>query len=144
MRSIFNLIIVAALPGITFADDYVWFEADWISNAATTVDANPEVRKLDPEARKGFESLFGLTRWHVANGILTISHPGTEDQSSPYSVKPIDPDQFEILIGNDDFETTFTITKTEEGFCTTPHPTWVPEYRTWTKPWVECFVNNDA
>ena len=138
-------LLIGLVPSIAFADDYLWFELDWISDAATTVAANPKVEALDPDTRRKFESLFGLTRWHVSDGILTVIHPKTENISSPYFIRPIDSASFEAIIVIGEHESNFTIRKTQQGFCATLHPSWVPEYGTWTEPWVvECYVPDDA
>ena len=138
-------LLLGLVSSIALAEDYPWFEADWISDVATTVDANPKVKTLDPDTRKSFESLFGLTRWHVSNGVLTVSHPKSESLSNPYFLRPVDSKTFEAIIINDEFETIFTVKKTEQGFCAELHPSWVPEYHTWTDPdFIECFVPDDA
>ena len=138
-------ILIGLVSSIALAEDYLWFEANWILDAATTVAANPKVEALDLDTRTKFESLFGITRWRVSDGILTVSHPKTENISSPYFLRPIDSDSFEVIIAVDEHESIFTIRKTERGFCAALHPSWVPEYHTWTKPWVvECYVPDDV
>ena len=102
----------------TTVDDYSWFEGDWISNSALTMEANPHFLELDEESFDRLSQIFGKLRWSVTNRLLIVDHgmSNSEEWQVSFTIRPIDEWRFEFLSegGNS------TVWKTEHGFCNEP------------------------
>jgi hypothetical protein len=122
------VILAAIIAGAAWADDFLWLEREWISDADATMAANPQLNKLDDSKRAKFKSIFGEMRWRFADGIFEINRPGApEPRSTPYFIRPIDEKRFEIVSELDDYQSAFVIWRTDLGFCTRPEPEWIPD-----------------
>ena len=136
------ILLLLIIAPATLADDFLWLEREWISDADATMVANPQLMKLSDSKRAEFKSIFGEMRWRFSDGVFEFVPPGTtEPLSSPYSVKPVDDERFEIVTELDHHQNIFTIRRTDVGFCTRPEPDWIPDdLEAWTESViVECF-----
>lgn len=117
----FSLILLVAMPG-AFADDYLWLEREWISDADASMAANPEmVSALKPDVLSRYKSLFGKMRWRIADGVFTTQLPEGTQTSVTYAIRPVSADRFEIVLyGEGEGENLFVIHRTQTGFCAQP------------------------
>lgn len=138
MRTIF-LFLALALSQVAIADDLLWLEREWVSDADASMAANADALKGVPaEAKTKFKSLYGKIRWRFQDGNFYVYSHGVEIDSSPYSLRPIDDDRFEIAVADG---TTFDVTRTSRGFCVRFPPIWVSEAKSWTEPsLIDCFA----
>ena len=116
-----NLILIACfLIGTnSSADNYDWFEIDWISDREATGLANPVYNEFAEEDREKFLSIFGYMRWNIKDGFITsILNENAEAHSVAYSIMPsaTDENHFEIIL-IEKSGTRFYIWRTLTGFC---------------------------
>jgi hypothetical protein len=133
------LFLALALPFAAIADDLLWLEREWVSDADASMAANADALKRVPaETKAKFKSLYGKIRWRFQDGNFYFYSENGDSGPSPYSLRPIDDDRFEIAVADG---TTFDVTKTSRGFCVRFPPIWVSEVKSWTDPsLIECFA----
>ncbi len=133
------LFLALALPCAATADDLLWLEREWVSDADASMAANAvALERVPAETKSRFKSLYGKIRWRFQDGNFYFYREGVESGPSPYSLRPIDDERFEITITD---EMTVEVTRTTAGFCMQPVPLWVPEFKSWTEPsLIECFA----
>jgi len=144
MTRLATVLILSLASAHGAADEYLWLEGLWRSDADSTIEANPVVETLPTDVRRRFRSLFGNMTWHISGGMLSASHDGVLAYSAPYFIRPINSEVFELVLDREEHSDIFTIRQTEAGFCATLSPSWVKEFATWTKPaFVECYVRTN-
>ena len=134
--------LLAIIAMVASADDFLWLEREWISDADATMVANPQIKNLDGSTLAEFKNIFGEMRWRFSDGILHFVLPGaTEPLSNPYFVRSVDDERFEIVIEIDHHQNVFAIWRSADGFCTRPEPDWIPDdLEAWARSFiVECF-----
>lgn len=99
---------------------YPWFEAEWVSDADSTLAANPSLQDQDPALIEDLLSRYGELRWRVDGFMLEAVYPAEPhfNQRSRFSVEPIDADSFRLLT---DSGSVFTISRNTTGFCVDPN-----------------------
>ncbi len=106
-----------------YADDYLWFEQEWISDADATVAANQmSFDALSPQARERYKQLFGKMRWTISDGTLTSKLPDGEPVTATYAIRAIDTERFEMILRDTDsgVQSVEQIHRSKRGFCVTP------------------------
>lgn len=147
-----NLAVTALLvPLILQAQDYSWFENEWVSDTEATIAINPEYRNGDEATLAALREIFGRIRWNIEDSVLTFIDPIVTpaiSSTNPFTIRPIDLTSFDIIIEESlpkgdinkpfDYKAfdlselrvsssqyTITITKTENGFCIIPRPNFI-------------------
>jgi hypothetical protein len=144
MTHLATVLILSLASAHGAADEHLWLEGIWRSDADSTIEANPVVETFSTDVRRRFRSLFGKTAWNISGGILSASHDGVPAYSAPYFIRPANDEGFELVLDGKEHSDIFSIRRTEAGFCATLSPSWVNESATWTKPaFVECYVRTD-
>jgi hypothetical protein len=138
MRTI-CLFLALALPCAAIADDLLWLEREWVSDADASMAANAvALERVPAETKSRFKSLYGKIRWRFQDGNFYFKSADGESSPSPYSLRPIDDERFEIIVTDG---MTIEVTKTSRGFCVQFPPAWVSEFKSWTEPsLIECFA----
>jgi hypothetical protein len=139
-RSLGIFVLLVAAP-LTWADDFLWLEREWISDADATMAANPQLEKLDEATYAKLKSVFGEMRWQFSDGMFVVTRDGsTEPSAVPYFIKPVD-SAFEIVYELDGHQSVFSIQRTAAGFCTRLVPDWIPDdLEAWKESVItECF-----
>jgi len=128
------ILLLAFVAFAASGDDFVWLEGEWISDADTTMVANPQLMKLDDATRSKFKRMYGRILWRFDNGTFEAIYPGEDSHPSSYSVRELEGGRSELLICG----TSYGISRTETGFCVEAHfdP---PESKPAEFPNVECF-----
>jgi hypothetical protein len=109
-------LLLLSLSSSVWADDYLWFERDWIVDVDATFTANPQMQNVNPETREKFNDRLREARWRISDGMLTSEHQGSR-LSEPYSIRTIDASRFELIVNENGDDSIFAITKTSNGFC---------------------------
>ncbi len=147
-----SLAMLALLAPLTSqAQEYSWFEDEWVSDTEATIAINPEYRDGDEATLVALREIYGRIRWNIEGNELTFIDPTTTpaiSSTNPFTIHPIDSTSFDIVIEqslpkNDsdnsfDYEAldlseiqtnssryVITITKTENGFCIIPKPNFI-------------------
>ena len=133
------------------AQDYAWFEGNWVSDAEATIAINPEYRNSNEESLAALRSILGNIRWVIERNILTFIDPLVTPMATsitPFSIISIDTLSFDIVFEGSlpkansnkpfDYESIdnsqiqglivqyiITILKTEAGFCMVPNPNFI-------------------
>jgi hypothetical protein len=133
------LLLVLELPCAAIADDLLWLEREWVSDADASMSANSvALQRMPAQTKNKFKSLYGKIRWRFQDGNFYFKSEGAESGPSPYSLRPIDDERFEIIVTD---VMTIEVTKTLRGFCVQWPPTWVSEVKSWTESsWIDCFA----
>lgn len=143
LLGIFLLAIVAPLA---WADDFLWLEREWISDADATMAANPQLNKLDDATYAKFKAIFGEMRWRFSDGMFEVTRRElVEPIFVPYSIKGRDSAKFEFASEVDGHRSVFSIQRTNTGFCANLIPDWIPDdLEAWKESVItECFKPYD-
>ena len=111
------LVLVIEFTSPALTHDYLWFERDWISDAAATFAANPALEKLTDNGRERFRALFGKMWWHVGGGMLESTSPDLPPYTNAYTIRAIDENSFELMVDNGMI---VTVRRRGDGFCLVP------------------------
>ncbi len=142
MKTLLLLCLMA--PFDASADDYLWLEQEWISDADATEVANRAMfDALSAKTRARYKGLFGKMRWTIADGTLTSKLPDGKPSTATYAIRPVDSEWFEIILRDTDgrYQTVMQIHRTQRGFCATPYTQQqIDEFESANAPIsVECF-----
>jgi hypothetical protein len=133
------VLALVGLSGVALADDYLWFERDWISDSGATFRENPDYERLPDNVREKFRAQFGKMRWRVSDGMLEVIPPDSPPFSRPYFIRPIDENSFELIMSDGEIE---TVRRIGDGFCL---ETELPVSADAHKPFVlECLAPHDV
>lgn len=110
------ILLVLLLAPTASADDFLWLEREWISDADAMMTANPELSKGNDETRSKCNGVYGEMRWEFSGGFLELKRPGGATYSVPYSIHQLDAEPFEILLDAKEVQDAFVISRTERRF----------------------------
>ena len=134
------ILFLALIAVDASADDLLWLEREWVSDADATMAANPELAEGDSATQAKWKRAYGQMRWTFRDGTLETTQPGGVPFSVPYFVRQLGGDRFEILLNDTEAQTTFKISRTKRGFCADLQL----EEKARGYPYVECFSPNGA
>jgi hypothetical protein len=132
------LLTFVLLACAAHGDEFAWLEGEWVSDAATTMKANPQLDQIPEATRSKLRSLYGQLRWRFDRGTFEAIWPEGEPYASSYSLRGIDGERGELQMLERGEATTFHIWRTKGGFCAQLQAE-TPWHRTGLFPFVECF-----
>lgn len=95
-------------------DRYHWFQGDWISDAESTIRANPKFLEYSAEDLQAVSSIFGDLNWKVEQHQLKVGEYPEGYGTYEFEITPVSDEEFKFIsqgAGN------FTVRKTTNGFC---------------------------
>ena len=136
-----KVVLAMSLISSVSRADFGWLEGEWVSDAESSLSANPYVSQLGEDVVEDFKASFGRTVWIFSDGMFTAVHSGTPTAALPYSIRPIDIDRFEICLDSKSNQITLVLWQTESGFCAQFEPDWSDSFQKWIRPTtVECYI----